>query len=165
MRCGLAFGSNLGDRLSTLTAARRALAQHCTVLGAAPIYETDPVGCPAESPPFLNSVVEVEWPGPVGALHELTRQLERQYGRPDMRTANAPRPLDLDLLYFGEQIVQTSSLILPHPRLHLRRFVLQPLADLRPDLILPGFRESISVLLGQLGTDEAPLRLHTRHWS
>lgn len=157
----IALGSNLGDRVQHLQAARSRL----PVIAASRIYETDPVDCPPGSQAFLNGVVIVEWPGTVSELHELTRDIEATLGRPETRERHAPRPIDLDLLSFGNEMVRTPDLIIPHPRLHLRRFVLEPFAEVRPTLILPGFTNSLAELLAALVSPEPSLRLHLSQWN
>ena len=169
MTFGIALGSNLGDRLQNLQAAVEALLRQrdpaIRLRVAAPVYETDPVDCPPGSRPFYNSVIEIEAEGlaPLALLHTL-RDIEAQLGRPNAHAHHAPRTVDLDLLYADDLTMDHPDLILPHPRLHLRRFVLQPLSEVCPDLILPRQSSSISALLAQLTTPEPPLRLVSRTW-
>lgn len=149
-RAGIALGSNLGDSEMILRAAERALAALAVpgeMFLQATHYRTTPVDCPPGSPDFLNTVVELAWACTAEELHRETKRLEREAGRTPSSVRNAPRPLDLDLLYFGEEIISTETLVLPHPRLAARHFVLAPLAEIRPDLILPGYQESIAKLL------------------
>ena len=159
-RVGIALGSNLGDRLANLQAAREALREVATP-GAtflqAPTYQTEPLHCPPDSPFFYNSVVELAYEGNPFELMELTQSIEIKLGRISLHERNAPRIIDVDLLYFGNQILDTEALVLPHPRITERRFVLQPLADIRPDLILPGSTHSISELLENLSSQEPSL--------
>lgn len=150
MRCGIALGSNVGDRLAHLRAGRAAL----MALHAGPeaplfssIYETEPVDCAAGTEPYLNAVVEIETAAEPQALLEALLQIERAEGRPAEHGRNAPRTLDLDLLYAEEAIIQSPSLTLPHPRMTERRFVLQPLAEIRPALVLPGAARPVAELL------------------
>ena len=150
---GIALGSNLGDRLAHLVQGRNLLLSlHEAPAPAAlsRVYQTEPVDCPPGSAPFLNAVVEIHTSlTPENLLRQLTR-LESALGRPATRGRNAPRALDLDILYCGELIVETPSLVLPHPRLTARRFVLQPLADVRPDFVLPGEKHHVRQLLATL---------------
>ena len=145
-RVGIALGSNLGDRLENLRAARDLLADIAVpgepVLQAS-IYETAPVGCPVGSPDFYNTVIEVSYDGTADDLLDQTQAFQRQLGRPEVAERNAPRVIDIDLLYFGDERVVSDRLELPHPRLTVRRFVLQPLADIRPELVLTGDTRSI----------------------
>jgi 2-amino-4-hydroxy-6-hydroxymethyldihydropteridine diphosphokinase len=110
------------------------------------------VGCPPGSPNFINAVVGLvplarETPG---SLLEKLRGLEKEFGRQQSKIANAPRPLDLDLIAFGNERHATAALMLPHPRAHLRRFVLQPLAEIAPDYVLPGQTRTAAQLLAVL---------------
>ena len=149
-RAGISLGSNLGDRHANLRAAvdlLRKIASPDEPFLKAPIYETEPVDCPVGSEAFLNSVVEIAFDGDAFGLLKLTRQIEADLGRKALRERNAPRLIDLDLLYFGDQIIDSEALVLPHPRLCQRRFVLQPLADIRPELLLPGMTQSIGQML------------------
>lgn len=155
---GIALGSNLGDRLSAMHAALGALAGLGKVTAVSPVYETAPVGCPAASPSFLNAVAELETGVLPEALLYQLQELEKSMGRPARHPQNSPRRIDLDILHAGDLVLKTDFLTLPHPRLHQRRFVLQPLADIRPELRLPGFQESVAQLLANLdGGEEAPV--------
>lgn len=154
---GIALGSNTGDRLSHLHAALGALAGLGEVTAVSPAYQTTPVDCQPDSPAFLNAVAELRSGLEPMALLEALRRIEQGLGRPDRRPVNAPRPIDLDILYAGKRVVAQPGLTIPHPRLHLRRFVLEPLASIRPALVLPGFPVSVSVLLEKLISDEPPL--------
>lgn len=93
---------------------------------------------------------------PADLLTQL-REIESSLGRSAHRQRNAPRTIDLDILYAGDQVLKSEQLTLPHPRLTQRRFVLQPLARIRPELVLPGQRKDIATLLAELDSDEAPL--------
>jgi 2-amino-4-hydroxy-6-hydroxymethyldihydropteridine diphosphokinase len=167
MTYGIALGSNLGDRLGHLQSAVRDLlrgASRVRLLTAAPVYETDPVDCPEGSQNFFNTVIEIAADlDPRAMLQELHR-IEGRLGRPAEHAHHAPRTVDLDLLYADQMVLNEPSLALPHPRLHLRRFVLQPLADIRPDLMLPGQERSVASLLTTLDSPESPLRLVARNW-
>ena len=150
---GFALGSNLGDRWSHLRAARDFLAARHEGAGppaVSPVYETDPVDCPPDSAPFLNAVMEIMTSLPPEDLLAASDTFELQLGRGAQRARNAPRPIDLDILYAGDRQIDATRLTVPHPRLTQRRFVLQPLADLRPDLVLPGQTRSIADLLAVL---------------
>ena len=154
-RVGIALGSNLGDRPANLQAARNALREIATPgepFLQASDYQTEPLLCPSGSPFFYNSVVEIDFAGDAFELLELTQSIEKKLGRAANPERNAPRIIDVDLLYFGYQIIDTEALVLPHPRIAERRFVLQPLAEIRPDLILPGQAQSIAWLLKNRGS-------------
>jgi len=119
------------------------------------IWQTAPVDCPPGSPPFLNAVVGfLPCPGetPESLLARL-QALEREFGRRPKQLLNEPRPLDLDLIAFGAQVRATPQLTLPHPRAHLRRFVLQPLTEIAPGLVLPGQQATVAQLLARLPQD------------
>ena len=153
MRCGIALGSNIRDRLAHLRAGQTAVAK--LHIGPAapllsPIYETEPVDCAPGTTPYLNAVMEIEYEGEPIALFHALQQIERAQGRPTDHTRNAPRTLDLDLLYIADITLDSAELTLPQPRLTQRRFVLQPLADIRPELILPGTKQNIAQLLACL---------------
>jgi 2-amino-4-hydroxy-6-hydroxymethyldihydropteridine diphosphokinase len=155
MRAAIAFGSNLGDRLRMLRHARACLLASPLLappILASRIYLTSPVNCPPGSDSFLNAVLEAELTGAPADLLRDMRATEQALGRD--RTGpnppNAPRNIDLDLLYAGQCQFATGHLILPHPRLAQRRFVLAPLAEIRPTLILPGQSRPVAELLDAL---------------
>lgn len=153
MRCGIALGSNIGDRMAHLRdahAALESLHQGTNAPLVSPVYETEPVDCKPGDASYLNAVMEIETDLDPGALLHALQQIERSMGRPSEHERNAPRTLDLDLLYAGNLILQSDALTLPHPRIATRRFVLQPLADLRPELILPGTDRPVAALLSAL---------------
>jgi 2-amino-4-hydroxy-6-hydroxymethyldihydropteridine diphosphokinase len=159
-RAGIALGSNLGDRMCNLRAALDALRKFSspgeTVL-TAPVYQTEPRFCPPGSPDFLNTVVEIGFNGSPLELLALTRSIEKQLGRTRGAERNTPRTIDIDLLYLDNDIFEDAELTLPHPRIGERRFVLQPLADIRPELVLPGHTQTIREMLAKLNDDESPL--------
>jgi 2-amino-4-hydroxy-6-hydroxymethyldihydropteridine diphosphokinase len=153
MRTAVALGSNLGDRLDNLRAARQQISELADiqppVLSSA-IYETDPVDCEPEAPKFLNAVVEFGYDDdPLKLLRKL-KSVEEALGRPREHARNVSRKIDIDLLYIGDTRITDRELELPHPRMHVRKFVLQPLADIRPELILPGQAKTVRELLAQL---------------
>jgi len=125
------------------------------------LWQTSPVDCPPGSPPFVNAVVGFapqKNETPESLLQKL-RALEKEFGRPPKKVLNEPRPLDLDLIAFGTETRNSPGLILPHPQAHLRRFVLQPLSEIAPDLILPGQNQTVSQLLAGLPDGETVTRL------
>ena len=162
MRAGVALGSNLGERVANLRNARKDIA---ALRGALPpmrssaIYETDPVGCEKGAGKFLNAVIEFGYSGEPDALLRSLADIEKVLGRPPAHARNISRTVDLDLLYFGELVIETGELQLPHPRIIEREFVLRPLADIRPDLILPQQEDPISALLLRLGPTGGVVRL------
>jgi 2-amino-4-hydroxy-6-hydroxymethyldihydropteridine diphosphokinase len=120
------------------------------------LWQTTPVNCPPGSPLFVNAVVGLlprVGETPETFLPKL-QALEKEFGRQPKQVWNEPRTLDLDLITFGREIRNTPELVLPHPRAHLRRFVLQPLAEIAPELTLPGQRETVVELLAKLQTSE-----------
>lgn len=149
----VALGSNLGDSARLLLTAMDRLQALSTVpLLRSSLWRTVPVDCPPDSPDFLNSVAGLtpcDGETPETLLVKL-RALEREFGRQPKSMVNEPRPLDLDLIAFGSETRATPELTLPHPRAHLRRFVLAPLAEIAPDLILPGQAVSVRELLAAL---------------
>lgn len=155
-RVGLALGANLGDRLRTLeSACDRLCAELCGGgdeggLRTSRVYETEPVGCPAGSPAYLNACVELYTARPPQETLARCLRIEAELGRRRSGAYGEPRSCDIDLLYHGETELHTPELTLPHPRAHLRRFVLQPLCDIDPTLVLPGQRLSVAELLAQL---------------
>jgi 2-amino-4-hydroxy-6-hydroxymethyldihydropteridine diphosphokinase len=132
-RAFVGLGSNLGDRLEHLERAVGLLAAAGDVVAVSPVYETEPVGGPRQGP-YLNVVVELETAATPRDLLERCRALEADAGR--VRTVRfGPRTLDADVLLVGEDHLEEPDLVVPHPRMHERRFVLAPLADLAPDLV------------------------------
>ena len=166
MRAGIALGSNLGDRLQYLRSGRAAVMQIAGVEGpvlSSRIYETEPVGTGEDAGAFLNAVIEVHYAGHPMTLLDHLQEIEAEHGRPSKRPRNAPRPLDLDILYVGNLTLTNDEIVIPHPRMHLRRFVLAPLNDIRPELVLPGQHETIADLLSSL-SDPAAVEVFTTQW-
>jgi len=153
MRTAVALGSNLGDRLGTLRAARRAILGLSNVkppILSSAIYETDPVDCEPGANKFLNAVIEFDYDrDPPSLLEELIR-IEKALGRKRDHPKNVSRTIDIDMLYYDQRIIEDERLQLPHPRMHLRKFVLQPLADIRPGLILPGQTQTVDELVSKV---------------
>ncbi len=166
MRAGIALGSNLGDRLATMEAARRKVERLAGIeprFLASAVYETEPVDCGPDAGAFYNAVVEIGYAADAFALLRALRRIEAALGREPRHARNESRTLDLDLLYCGDLVLATPELELPHPRMTTRRFVLEPLAEIRPELVLPGEVESVSDLLAQL-PDRSPLVRVTSEW-
>ena len=143
----IALGSNLGDREHHLCAAVAALRALPGVRDVAlsRVYETDPVG-PGEQRPYLNAVARVRTDLPPRALLDRLLAIERSEGRQRGAERNAPRTLDLDLLLFDDCEIDEPGLVVPHPRIAQRPFVLEPLCDLAPDLVFPGAAAPVSAL-------------------
>ena len=147
-RAYLGLGSNLGDRNGHLGFALAGLSRVGTVLARAPVIETDPVDCPGGGM-FLNTCVCLETAlEPSELLSALTR-IERQRGR-SRTTRNEPRALDIDILLYGDLVLCEQALQVPHPRMHERAFVLEPLAEIAPTLVHPSFNVTVRRLLAQL---------------
>ena len=144
----IALGTNLGDRLANLRAAIESMPPDVVVRAESPIYETPPWGY-ENQPPFLNMVVKAETELSPGPLLRYLKQLEVALGR-EQNFRWGPRLIDLDILFYDDRVIDTPPLIIPHPRLHERAFVLVPLADLAPDLIHPVLQRSINALLAGL---------------
>ena len=165
MRTGVALGSNLGDRLSNLRAARKAILQLAGVtppIFASAVYETEPINCESDAGKFLNAVLEFDYKGDPLELLKRLGELEQALGRLPDHPRNVSRKIDIDLLYFDATKIAKKELQLPHPRVHLRRFVLQPLADIRPDLVLPNQTQSVRELLAQRDDSAKVVRLQER---
>ena len=149
MRAYVGLGSNLGDRAAYLLLGLSALSRlpKTHFLRLSPVYETDPVGPP--QPPYLNMVAELETElSPTGLLAEMLR-VEKALGR-ERRERWGPRTLDLDLLLYGDLVLEEAGLSVPHPRLHERAFVLVPLLDLLPEGRHPLLGQSFAELLASL---------------
>ncbi len=158
----IALGSNLGTSRETVLQAMEQLAGFSDQpLRRSSLWESTPVDCPPGSPPFINAVVGlVPCAGetPESLLAKL-QALERRFGRVRGTIRNAPRSLDLDLIAFGQETRATPHLLLPHPRSHQRRFVLAPLSELAPELVLPGQTRTVLELLEQAAPDPGLRRI------
>lgn len=165
MRVGIALGSNLDDRMANLRTARKAIVDVVSNKSflASPVYETEPVNCEPGAAKFLNAVLEIDYDGdPTELMDEMIR-VEESLGRRRDHARNVSRKIDIDLLYADELTVENEQLQLPHPRMHLRRFVLQPLADIRPELLLPGQIKPARQLLAEL-KDSATVTRFAENW-
>jgi 2-amino-4-hydroxy-6-hydroxymethyldihydropteridine diphosphokinase len=138
-------GSNQGDRKANLEYALEALKEGGTVSRASSFFETEPVGF-LDQPWFLNLAIGLETRLAPNQLLELCQEIESSRGRV-RRFANAPRTLDLDILLYGDLIMNDQRLIIPHPRLAERRFVLKPLAQIAPEVLHPVLKKTIRSLL------------------
>jgi 2-amino-4-hydroxy-6-hydroxymethyldihydropteridine diphosphokinase len=147
----LGLGSNLGDRAERLRAARATIAAipGCSVKAASSLYSSAAWGSDTPQPDYLNAVIAVATSlAPLSLLQE-TGRIEQSLGRIRSSVRNASRTVDIDLLLCGDAIMDTAKLVLPHPRMHLRAFVLLPLLEIAPDIVVPG-RGSASRLLSHL---------------
>jgi 2-amino-4-hydroxy-6-hydroxymethyldihydropteridine diphosphokinase len=166
MKVGLGLGSNLGERLQHLQQARAYLLSlspegwHM----ASPLYETEPVGCPPNSPRFLNAVLEIEFTGAPKTLLKKTSAYEVAHGRNRDLPKNAARSIDIDILYFGEKGILEKDLVVPHPRMAERRFVLLPLSTIRPDLPIRDTGKTVRMLLRELPTVDGQVKFVQQEW-
>ena len=158
----VALGSNVGDSAAILRRAIAALQELSTQpLQVSSFWQTTPVDCPPGSPPFVNAVVALTPRGgenPESFLKKLLA-MEREFGRGPKKVVNEPRRLDLDLIVFGHETRSTPEITLPHPRAHQRRFVLQPLSEIAPNLVLPHQNNTASQLLAKLASREQLVKL------
>ena len=165
--CGIGLGTNVGKRIENLIFAAHAIiarVPYAKLTGVGGVYETAPVDCPEGSESFLNSVIEIETDAGPHVIHQALKEIEAEMGRPTQREKNAPRSIDLDILYLGDRIINEPGLVIPHPRMHSRRFVLRPLADIRPELTLPSLHSTVSEQLDSLADDADQVVLVRRDW-
>ena len=158
----IALGSNLGDpRRNVLRAMERLQGLSERPLLRSSLWQTAPLDCPPGSPVFANAVVGLTpraGETPESLLTKL-QALEKEFGRRPKKVLNEARPLDLDLIAFAGEVRHGDFLVLPHPRAHERRFVLQPLTEIWPDLTLPGQRKTAAELLEMLPVGESVEKL------
>lgn len=156
------FGSNLGDRVDFCDRAITLLGllPHSQCVAVSSLYETEPVadvGAPGEGW-FLNGVVQLETELTPQHLLAICREIERALGR-DPAHRSGPRTMDLDILFHGDRVIAEPDFIVPHPRLHRRRFVLEPLAELAPSFVHPVLQQTVSHLLAELADAHQVRRL------
>ena len=167
MEIGFSLGSNLYNRKRLLMQAKNLLlSAPCTrYVDQSLIYETTPVDVKPEyeGMAYLNSVVIVESELPLESWLSYIGKIEKNLGRERTEDRNAPRPIDIDIIYAGDQIIDSGGLEVPHPLWAERRFVVQPLNDIRPDMILPEMNQPVSVILNSLPKDEG-LRVFDERW-
>jgi len=148
-RAYVGLGANLGDRERTLREAVSALSAEdgIEVVAVSALRETEPVGV-GEQPLYLNGAAELETALAARELLGRLLAVEQRFGRVRVPGEHGPRTLDLDLLLYGDDVIEEDGLTVPHPRLHERRFVLEPLAELAPGLVVPGRGDVESLLSG-----------------
>lgn len=142
----LGLGSNLGDRLAALRAAVAELASLGQLTAVSSVYETEPWG-DRDQPPYLNACCRLVTPRPPASLHAETKRIERRLGRQPGGRRWGPRVVDVDLLLYDDLQVSTPTLTIPHPRIAQRAFVLAPLAEIAPDVWIPGVGGPAAALL------------------
>lgn len=157
----IGFGSNVGDRVDFCDRAITLLSllPHSQLMGVSLLYETEPVndGSNPGEGWFLNGVVQLETDVTPQSLLSVLREIERSLGR-DESDRSGPRTIDLDILFYGEQVIDEPGLTIPHPRLHQRRFVLMPLSELDPLLVHPVRQRSVNRMLAEV-KDQSEVRL------
>jgi 2-amino-4-hydroxy-6-hydroxymethyldihydropteridine diphosphokinase len=148
-RAFVGLGANLGDRRRALRAAVDALAAEdgVEVVSVSVLRETEPVGV-GQQPLYLNGAAQLETTLTARELLDRLLAVEQRFGRVRVPGEHGPRTLDLDLLLYGDEVIDDSGFTVPHPRLHERRFVLEPLAELAPGLVVPGRGDVESLLRG-----------------
>lgn len=167
METGFSLGSNLGGRLRLLSQAKTLLLldPQVTFVDQSSVFETEPVGVndAYKQMKFLNAVLVVESPYTADEWLPKIKQVESLLKRVRSEDRNAPRTIDVDILFVGDEVVDSDLLQVPHPRWAERRFVVQPLAEVRPDLVLPGEECSVTNILTQLPPSD-DVRLFTEKW-
>lgn len=167
METGFSLGSNQGERLRLLMQAKTLLLMDSKVqfVDQSLVYETEPVGVKDEyrQMKFLNAVLVVESPYTAEEWLPKIKRVEEGLERERSEDRNAPRTIDVDILFCADQIVDSDLLQIPHPRWAERRFVVAPLADVRPDMILPGEKRTVASILADLPA-EGDVRLFTDRW-
>lgn len=143
----LSLGSNMGDRQDNLKKALDLLSQRLRLVKVSSMYDTEPIGNP-DQPRFLNMVCQVQTTLPPMGLLALVKSFESMLGRAPASKPNLPRLIDIDILFYGDQIINTPELVIPHPRMAERAFVLTPLAEIAPDLMHPINSKTIKELQG-----------------
>jgi 2-amino-4-hydroxy-6-hydroxymethyldihydropteridine diphosphokinase len=153
----IALGSNLGDREGNLRRAVAAIGNEAKVLEASSVYETEPMYLENQGP-FLNCVIAVETEVGPASLLKLLKSLEESMGREPTHARNGPRRIDLDILFYGSEVLSEPTLEIPHPGIAERAFVLVPLVEIRPRLIHPRTGATASEMLRDLKTEKKVVR-------
>jgi len=156
----LSIGSNMGDRFENCRQAMTALEADGTaaIVARSPFYESEPVDF-TEQDWFLNAALKIETGLDPLTLLDKLQEIQRSLGRKEGGVRFGPRVLDLDIIFFGEKIINSDRLVVPHPRAHKRRFVLQPICDIDPTVVHPLLRAPVKNLLNQLNEEGQRLKL------
>jgi 2-amino-4-hydroxy-6-hydroxymethyldihydropteridine diphosphokinase len=164
---GLSLGANVGDRLAQLQEAKKRILAAGGMFFAAqsPVYETEPVDVAPQNSAlfFLNAVLIVKSPLPLSGLLPAFKRIESQLGRAQRAAPNAPRLIDIDIIYAGGLHFRDKDVIIPHPRWARRRFVVRPLSDVRPELVVPGQTGPVAEVLRGL-SDRHKVKLFAKEW-
>ncbi len=152
----IAFGSNIGDTEANINRALEILKQEIKILKVSSFYETKPMYLENQEW-FLNGAAKVETELTPKNLLDFLKNAEKKMGRKEVGR-NGPRVIDLDILFYGDQIINESDLHIPHPKIGERAFVLVPLAEIEPDLIHPVYRKSVTTLLADLKYDKSEIK-------
>ena len=169
MEVGLSLGANLGNRLLQLqTAKKRIIAQKgVSFVAQSPVYETEPVGVSPDDCKlyFLNAVIIIETALPIPELIARFQSVEHELGRRPTRKSNASRLIDIDIIYADNLRIELENITVPHPRWFKRRFVVQPLSDVRPDLVIPAQTITVhEILRNLLDKHRVTLSLPANEW-
>jgi 2-amino-4-hydroxy-6-hydroxymethyldihydropteridine diphosphokinase len=156
----LGLGSNLGERQDNLNKALEFLSQRLRVVKVSSVYDTEPIGN-IEQPRFLNLVCQVSTTLAPPELLALVKGIESRLGRVPGKP-NSPRPIDIDILFYGDQVIKSRELVIPHPRLAERAFVLIPLKEIAPGLVHPVSGKTVKELLEGVSGKQGVLKLKER---
>jgi 2-amino-4-hydroxy-6-hydroxymethyldihydropteridine diphosphokinase len=148
----IALGANTGNREANLRMALRAMTRMARVQAVSSLYESEPEGG-ASQPAYFNAVCRIETGLEPLPLLRFLKGIEHEIGRRPAPEPAGPRPIDLDILLFDDRVVESDHLIIPHPRMAGRAFILQPLAEIAPDATFPGTGETVSALAKKAGTE------------
>lgn len=167
MEVGLSLGSNMGDRLAHLINAKTIILKSPGIALAiqSPVYETEPVDVPLEFQTlnFLNAILIVKTLIPLSQLLRTFQFMEQELGRLPSSVFNSPRPIDIDIIYADNLQIREQHIAIPHPLWRQRRFVVQPLCDIRPDLVIPGQTLTVTDVLAGL-SDPHKVTLFAKKW-